>query len=289
MSLRIWVWYIVIMKNPVQLHLIIVILLSQAIAPARSPKTGALAAKLYLPVVIITPARFVTLPPGSSLPSDMTCAATVRPAPENKGINKSYNATQGNQNLAADFFTPGSGDDRANTQIAVRVDGAFTGTTDEVLQWVACKWGIDEDIVRAQAAIETWWHQDAMGDWGGDPTRCPPGHGLGVDGRPGLCPESWGLLQDRYPYEQSAWPGIANSSAFNADTAYAIWRACYEGYQWWLNDVEHGQPYVAGDTWGCVGAWFAGRWYTPEAINYINHVKDYLNQRIWETPDFQEP
>jgi hypothetical protein len=277
------------MKNPVQFTLAMVIWLSLAAASAPAPKPEALAVKLYLPVVVITPARFVTLPPGSALPTDTTCAAAVRPAAENKGVNKTYNATKGNQRLAPDFFAPGSGDDRANTEIAVRVDGNFTGATDEVLQWAACKWGIDEDIVRAQAAIESWWRQDAKGDWGNDPTRCPPGHGLGVDGKPGLCPESWGLLQTRYPYEQSAWPGIGNSSAFNADTAYAIWRACFEGYEWWLNDVEHGQPYVAGDAWGCVGRWFAGRWHTPEADNYINKVKDYLNQRIWETPDFQEP
>ena len=28
-----------------------------------------------------------------------------------------------------------------------QVTGNYTGTTDEILQWVACKWGIDEDVV----------------------------------------------------------------------------------------------------------------------------------------------
>ena len=42
-----------------------------------------------------------------------------------------------------------------------RVDGNFTGTTDEILQWGACKWGFDEDLVRAIAATETWWKQPA--------------------------------------------------------------------------------------------------------------------------------
>jgi autotransporter family porin len=233
--------------------------------------------------------RFSTLPPGSKLPGDAQCAAAVKPRPENKGINEPYNATPGDQSLAADFFTPGSGDERANTEIGARVSGDFTGTTDEILQWAACKWGIDEDLVRAQAAIESWWRQDSKGDWGTDPSRCPPGHDLGVDGRPGQCPESWGLLQTRYPYEQSAWPGIADSSAFNADTAYAIWRACYEGYEWWLNDVERGEQYGPGDTWGCIGRWFSGRWHTQAAEGYIERVKSYLDDRIWETPNFQEP
>ncbi len=83
---------------------------------------------------------FSTLPPGSSLPSDSNCASRVKHRSENKGMNASYNVTRGNQSLASDFF--GSADDpRANSQIAPRVSGNFTGTTDEILQWNACKWG----------------------------------------------------------------------------------------------------------------------------------------------------
>jgi hypothetical protein len=32
--------------------------------------------------------------------------------------------------------------------------------------------------------------------------------------------------------------------------------------------------------------WFSGRWYTQPAVDYIAAVQDWLNQRIWETPDF---
>jgi autotransporter family porin len=281
---------ILYMKKSIIRLLLLAVLLSLACTPMPPLKPDALAVTLYLPVlvgVVGSPPGFVTLPPGSALPSDAACAAAVRSKPENKGVNKTYNATKGNQHLAADFF--GGADPRANTEIAVRVDGNFTGTTDEILQWAACKWGIDEDLVRAQAVIESWWHQDVKGDWGTDASRCPPGHGLGQDGKPGQCPESWGLLQNRYPYEQSGWPGFGNSSAFNADIAYAIWRACFEGYQWWLNDVPHGQTYAAGDAWGCVGAWYTGRWHIPEAETYISNVKNTLNSRTWETPNFQEP
>ncbi len=203
-------------------------------------------------------------------------------------MNAVSNATRGSQRLPADFF--GTADDpRATSVIAPRVSGNFTGTTDEILQWTACKWGIDEDVVRAQAAIESWWRQPTLGDYGTNPTRCPPGHGLGVDGTAGQCPESWGILQNRYPYESGAWPGIATSTAFNADTAYAIWRTCFEGYEVWLNTVDRGSQYAAGDQWGCVGRWFAGRWHTAGADGYVVNVQAYLNQRIWETPNFQEP
>ena len=235
----------------------------------------------------VSPTYFSTLPPGATLPSDATCAAAIKHRAENKGVNASYNATRGDQSLDSNFL---SGDDpRANTDLVPRVTGDFVGTTDEILQWAACKWGVDEDMVRAQAAVESWWRQTAEGDLGTDATRCPPGHGLGVDGHPGQCPESWGVLQNRYPYEMSSWPGIGSSTAFNADTAYAIWRACFEGYETWLNTVDRGETYAAGDAWGCMGRWFAGRWHTDAANGYVSKVQDYLGQRIWETASFQEP
>jgi autotransporter family porin len=209
-----------------------------------------------------------------------------RPYPENKGGNRRANQTVGHA-VGAGFF---QGDDaRANARIAVRVDGQFTGTTREILRWAACKWGVEEDVVLAQAAIESWWRQDTLGDWTGDGSRCAPGRGLGVDGKPGQCPESYGILQNRYPYEKSGWPGIASSTAMNADLAYAVWRTCFEGYEGWLNTVDRGRDYAAGDAWGCVGRWFSGRWHVAGGDQYVGRVRGYLDQRIWETANFQQP
>jgi autotransporter family porin len=234
------------------------------------------------------PARFTTKGPGAKLPSGAQCATWVksRPYKENKGVNRTANQKTGHH-VGGSFF---SGDDaRANSKVAPRVDGQFTGTTGQILRWAACKWGIDEDIVFAQAAIESWWRQDTLGDWSTDASHCAPGRGLGKDGKAGQCPESFGILQNRYPYEQSAWPGIANSTAMNADLAYAIWRTCFEGYEGWLNTVERGRDYKAGDAWGCIGRWFSGRWHTQPGEDYVKRVRDYLDQRIWETANFQEP
>src|SRR5689334_18708110 len=80
------------------------------------------------------PAYFHTVPPGHRLPTGKQCAAWVRarPVKENKGVNKKYNHTTG-QSLGSDFF---SGDaPGANRWIAPRVNGAFTGTTEEILRW----------------------------------------------------------------------------------------------------------------------------------------------------------
>ena len=66
----------------------------------------------------------------------------------------------------------------------------------------------------------------------------------------------------------------APSTAFNADYYGAIIRAYYDGKMPWLNDVEHGETYKAGDLYGSLGAWFAGRWHTQGANDYIARVKE---------------
>ena len=187
--------------------------------------------------------------------------------------------------MNANFFigdTP-----QANQRLAPRINGAFTGTTQEILRWAACKWGINQDVVFAQAAVESWWRQDTVGDFGTDASACPPGHKPSPQ-HP-RCPQSYGILQNRYPDEKSSWPGIGDSTAMSADTAYAAWRACYDGDETWLNTVPHVGRYHRGDLWGCVGQWFAGRWHTPRAQQYIAKVQADLRERIWTTKRFQHP
>ncbi|HEX4981222.1 MAG TPA: hypothetical protein VFV63_05970, partial [Ilumatobacteraceae bacterium] len=195
------------------------------------------------------PGKFVTLPVGAALPSESECAARVRSAAEVRAVNVPYNNTRGT--------SPHNEEPR--------VTGNFTGTTDEILQWAACKWGIDEDIVRAQIAKESYWTMDAVGDNG----------------------ESFGLGQVRFPYHGAAFEddNAKRSSAYNVDYTYYRWWSCYQGRETWLNQFERGRDYAAGDEWGCVGLWFSGRWYFNNA-DYIAAVHDYLDDRIWETPPF---
>ena len=217
--------------------------------------------------------RFQTLPVGAALPGDAECAARVRDAAEIRPANASYNQTTGSRHPDA-------------TGLFTRVTGNFTGTTDEIIQWASCKWGFDEDVIRAQTAKESWWFQRNGGDFTTDPSRCTPGHWFGVDGRPGECAESVGVQQVRYPYHQWAFPSATYSTAQNLDYALAVRRNCFEGNDTWFNHVERGRDYVAGDLWGCVGAWLSGRWYTAPSVAYIADVQSYLSQRIWTRPDF---
>ncbi|HST83925.1 MAG TPA: hypothetical protein VLL08_19480 [Kineosporiaceae bacterium] len=216
--------------------------------------------------------------PGAALPSGAQCATAVRAVSirENKKVNKTANHTMGHRIPGADAPI-------------TRVDGKFTGTTEQILRWAACKWGVNEDMVKAQAAVESWWHMDNKGDLGTDPARCPAGHGLGVDGTDGKCPESYGMMQVRYPYNKTAFPAVITSTAMNVDYMYSVWRSCYEGQMTWLNTVERGSQYAAGDAWGCAGVWFSGRWHNAGANGYITRVKDYRSQQIWKTANFQQP
>ena len=105
---------------------------------------------------------FSTLPPGAALPSGADCAARVRrhpwePRPENHPAN--HRVPTADELSFFNLASWGYADHYHR-----RVTGAFTGTTDEIIQWAACKWGLDEDTVRAQAVKESNWAQAAAGD-----------------------------------------------------------------------------------------------------------------------------
>lgn len=226
---------------------------------------------------------FHTLPPGAQLPSGAYCASLVSssPLPEDRPANKPYNSRMG-RHVGAAFL---AGDGPGARRLARRVNGDFTGTTIDILRWAACKWGISQDIVFAQAAVESWWQQGTLGGWTADRADCPPGDKPGQDGKPGQCPVTYGILQNTYGH--GGWPAIARSTAMNADAAYAIWRACYDGYEAWLNSMPRGGRYHRGDVWGCLGAWFSGQWLNPPALGYIAQVKQYLREKIWLKPNFR--
>jgi Putative Ig domain len=216
-------------------------------------------------------AYFGTLPPGSTLPSDSDCSSRVRysswePRPDNYTANHTTGITGVQINGASSSF---------NSKYAGRINGSFTGTTDEILQWGACKWGLDEDIQRARATQESWWHQSQLGDYTTSASLCS------VIGKSAPCYQSYGLLQVKPTIHIGTWPYAQTSTPFNVDYALAWQRACFEGAFTWL-----GNGYGAGDIWGCVGAWFSGSWYDSGAQAYISSVKNHLANKQWLQPGF---
>jgi hypothetical protein len=156
---------------------------------------------------------------------------------------------------------------RSEMPYARFVNGRFKGTTDEIIQWAAYKWGINTNVIRAVAALESWWHMSAVDDNG----------------------DSFGLFQVRRPFHCWGECLIARrSTAFNADYYGGIIRAYFDGKMKWLNTVERGRDYVPGDLWGSVGAWFSGRWWTQPSADYVARVKGYLKDRVWKRRYFDD-
>ena len=154
---------------------------------------------------------------------------------------------------------------RSEMPYAGHVNGRFRGTTDEIIQWSAYKWGFRAGVLRAVAAV-------------------------GV-----LVASVGGRGQRRFVRALPGSPAISllgecriarDSTAFNADYYGGILRAYFDGRMKWLNTVDRGREYRPGDLWGSVGAWFAGRWWTEPARAYIHSVRDRLQQRVWADPGF---
>jgi autotransporter family porin len=92
----------------------------------------------------------------------------VSPSPENRPLNAAFNHTVGHY-VGPGFFPAG---DRPQARaLTSRINGDFTGTTREILRWAACKWGINQNVVFAQAAVESWWRPRLLGDVNGRNVR----------------------------------------------------------------------------------------------------------------------
>lgn len=145
-----------------------------------------------------------------------------------------------------------------------RVDGAFRGNTDEIIQWAAYKWGFDPELFRAVAAVESWWHMYTVGDEG----------------------HAFGLFQVDEQYH-CCRKLAAGYTSWNADYYGAMLRSYYDGAQTWLSTVTgNGSRYRAGDVWNSVGYWAAGRWDTETGHEYEAKVQKDLAERVWAQPYF---
>lgn len=206
-------------------------------------------------------------------------------------------------------------DKRWDRWLLARVDGQFTGTTDEIFQWGACKWGLSDNMLRAIADEESTWYQYETYPSGrcvsfygcGDffSASSPPsvlycdaiaryGYDYQKDHGAGMCPQtfsivgikswqapSWGQMPDN---QNGTFPFSRDSTAFAVDYLASHLRGCYEGWELWLRDVN--RSYGAGDIWGCVGSWFSGDWHSAAAERYVSRVRANLSGHTWLQPEW---
>lgn len=251
-----------------------------------------------------SPRYFATLPPGAPLPSGAQCASWVPETPETVPENAIANHTKPTSQELAELRKHGYHftymDD--NSQYA-RIDGDYSGSTDMILRWAACKYGIDENVLRAQAWEESTWKQATHGDLHRDPAVCRGGSTnlWEYDGCDKCCWQSWSILQTKVvPYEWMTWPAIHESTPFAADYRAADQRSCMNGY---YRTYFHDHPSHAGHVYwsdyeaarddnfapaqldvllrGCIGKHFSGDWYDDSARSYINDVWRWVQQKPW--------
>jgi Bacterial Ig domain len=237
-----------------------------------------------------SPGYYSLLPPGSTLPTDSQCAAgvagdTYEPRPGNDVANNTMPTAS---DLTSYKSNSAGGESGAPGSFLQRVDGQFTGSTDAILKWAACKWGFDENVTRATAVNESFWHQNNLGD---------VGNGISI-----------GILQVKSRDYPSTCEAVASSqstsevtnsncysylsTAFDADYKLAQQRACFEGQvSYMIGESPAGYPSYPNGTpeqmmWGCVGWWFSGHWYDSGAITYISQVQGFLSDQTWAQPGF---
>ena len=156
---------------------------------------------------------------------------------------------------------------RSEMPYAKFVNGRFKGTTDDIIEWSARKWGLDAELLRAVAVVESWWRMSAVGDNG----------------------DSFGLYQVRRPYH--CWdecPIARRFTAFNADYYGGIIRAYFDGQMGWLNTVERGKDYAPGRHLGQRRRLVLGPLVHPAEPGLHRVVQQRLAERTWLQGDFAE-
>lgn len=234
--------------------------------------------------------------PGDAVPlTDQQAAARVASAAERRPQNTAANFTCPTDQQLAAFHAAedqyGLSEDHPGTTFNTlrrHVTGRFVGTTDEIITWAAHKWGIPEDVIRAQAALESWWHQDATGDLSDtDDLFAHPPLARAADGR---AYESLGLMQIRWRPGDAANPGAEplrwQSTAFNVDLYGA-------GVRFMLDDPAGARTawgdgsYTAGDPWMSAAAWYNPYpWNNAPQREYLIKLRRYMTDPVWEKPGF---
>lgn len=204
------------------------------------------------------------------------------------------------ENAAANAYRPSAGEIRTflegqrdtyrrlpadyNPALA-KVTGNFAGTTDEILQWAAHKWGIPEDLARAVAVTESYWRQQGVGDRRTvlDVTLYPLlSRILGT----AEVYESLGIMQIKWRPDGSMGTGTEplrwKSTAFNADYWGATVRYYYDGNCSWC-----GAGYSAAQEKLSIGAWYSpSSWGNPGQQEYVTKVWNHVASRTWTRPGF---
>lgn len=243
--------------------------------------------------------------PRAALPSDAQAACLVRsqrrehrPSNAKSKVKPPYASLR---SFRTGFVRSSGGDERAR-RFANRVTGRkTTGTTDEIIQWAAYKWGIDPNILRAVGVSESSWYQAhylrsqpvkwyGFGDFERRPctSRFPASRTYvypdGTRADRGRCPQSFGFVQWKFTAWPGSFPHSIDSLPFNLDAFGARMRTWYEGY-------SYCGARARGDMWHALDSHYSGDCNRRGRVagrdtRYVSGVKSHLARRPWRSASF---
>jgi hypothetical protein len=227
-------------------------------------------------------------------PSDQAAAADVTAEPETRPGNSGPNNYVPSAGQLAAFYSATNPSDQTTVQTNpyyAYVTGDYTGTTDDIIQWAAWKWGIPADWLRAEYVQESNWSMSQLGD---EATVSPAWYAeypavariAGTD----EVYQSMGISQIKWAPDGSVGAGTEplrwESTAFNADYEAATLRFYYDNPDG-LRSAWGDSSYVAGEAWNSLGGWFSPYpWGNPGQLAYIAEVQAHLAARTWAQPGF---
>jgi hypothetical protein len=231
----------------------------------------------------------VWAPPGARPLGDSAAAGLVTREPELRRHNAAANRYVPSDAELRSFYA--ARDTSGQTRVQVwplfaRVTGRpglGNPSTGDLIQWAAHKWGVPEDVLRAQVQAESTSSMQQLGDRAAvgaaayarypERARLPGGRAVY---------ESMGLTQVKWTPDGAVGAGTEplrwRSTAFDLDLLAATLRYYYDGDCAWCRP-----GYAAGDAWASVGAWYSpSPWNNAGARRYIGAVQDNLRRRSWE-------
>jgi hypothetical protein len=170
-------------------------------------------------------------------------------------------------------------------------DGMRDPSTDDLIQWGAHKWGIPEDWLRAEYALESYWNQFQLGD----STRVSP-RWYALYPYQSRVPhtsnayQSLGITQVRWTPDGSLHPGTEplrwESTAFNIDEQAATLRFYFDNPSG--ARTAWGDPtYAPCQTWESIGAWYSPYpWGNAGQASYVRAVRRSLHDLVWASVSF---
>jgi hypothetical protein len=226
-------------------------------------------------------------PPGKRPISDAKAAALVTPVSESVGANAAANRVVPTRAQLAAFRSAKTAEGQTTVQynrltqyVTGHPVGLETPSTDELIQWVAHKWGIPTNLIRAQIAVESHGRQGFRGDRETVPAQWYgryPQHARIPGGREVY--ESLGIAQVKWTPDGKIGAGTEplrwRSTAFSLDYFASTLRYYYDGLCVWC-----GPGYQAGDSWNSAGAWFSpAPWANDRTRTYIRELQQALRNR----------